>query len=187
MRLTAEQKEIVVLLIAAVDNETTEEHYARLQRLVIENEDLSLFLLQLLNQEAWLSLHGLHDLAAKDQAKLAAKIRSLLTPAETGAISQAMVEQFEEEKPIAQVPSASRPRNTAVAAFVGNVNLQTVTRWALPAMQIAVALLIGVAIGMGSIFQLSAWQHRDLDSANLPAVGPTIPSQGVSSRLIKQG
>jgi hypothetical protein len=176
MRLTAEQNEIIALLVAAGDGETAEEHCAQLERLVNNNEDLLIFLLQLLNQEAWLSLHGLHKSAAKNQGELAAKIRSLLTPAETGVISQALAEQFAEEEHFAQAPSTKAPRKTGVAASVG----PTVIGWALPAMPIAVALLIGVIIGTRLDLKPWMWRFGELDSAEVSTADDSLTSgQGV--------
>lgn len=179
-RLTAEQNEIIALLIAAGDGEPTEEQCAQLERLVGNNEELMKFMLQVLNQEAWLSLHGLHKSAVKDQGELAAKIRSLLTPAETGAISQALAEQYAGDRSLGQVAPARLPRNAGVAASVGNANLQAVLRWALPAMPIAVALLIGVIIGTRLDRPTPIWPGGEPDSVELSeADRPATSDQGV--------
>jgi hypothetical protein len=174
MRLTAEQNEIIALLIAAGDGETTEEHCAQLERLVRNNRDQLTFLLQLLNQEAWLSLHGLHEFAAKDQGELAAKICGLLTPAETGAISKALAEQIAEERPFAQVAPAKRPKKSRIAASVEHVNWSSVTGWALPAIPIAVALLVGIVVGTRldskpSFLQRGEWGSTEISTADVPA------------------
>src|SRR3990172_8342121 len=92
MRLTPEQREIITFLIAAADGETTKEQCARVEQLVKESEEMQLFVLRLLNQEAWLSLHGLHESTRGVQAGLATKIRELLTEAETSTVSQAVAD-----------------------------------------------------------------------------------------------
>src|SRR5262245_43749271 len=89
--LTREQQEIVMIVMSAAAGEATDEQLARISQLVIENEELRLFTLQLLSQEAWLAWHG-------SQARSDAPIE----PAATSQFSRAdtLVERATRQDPM---------------------------------------------------------------------------------------
>jgi hypothetical protein len=150
MRLTPEQREIIKLLIAAADGETTEEHCARMDQLVKGSEEMQSFVLRLLNQEAWLSQHSLHESTRAAGPELATSIRKLLTEAETSTISQAVAGQYASESSLPQSTTASRARSRAkpvVRHWIGNAGSNDSLHWILLATCAAVLVGIGVAIG----------------------------------------
>jgi hypothetical protein len=149
MRLTPEQKEVITILIAAVDGETTEEQCARVEQLVKDSEEMQSFVLRLLNQEAWLSLHSLHESTRSMRTELAHNIRELLTAAETRTVSQAVADQYASELSVAErtsddfEPSRARP----VARHWMGASSQNALDWLVPGTCAALLLGIGVAIG----------------------------------------
>jgi hypothetical protein len=149
MRLTPEQKEVITILIAAVDGETTEDQCARVEQLVKDSEEMQSFVLRLLNQEAWLSLHSLHESTRSMRTELAHNIRELLTAAETRTVSQAVADQYASELSVAErtsddfEPSRARP----VARHWMGASSQNALDWLVPGTCAALLLGIGVAIG----------------------------------------
>jgi hypothetical protein len=178
MRLTAEQKEVIAILVAAADGETTEEQRARVEQLVKESEEMQSFVLRLLNQEAWLSLHSLHESTRPVRAELATKIRELLTAAEACTVSQAVADQYASDKSIKRKALADAGRARAqpvLRRWAGYVDSQSARHWAGPIAYAALLLGIGVAIG--------AWIKFPSQFRETPAlvVGST-PNSGDGAR-----
>jgi hypothetical protein len=57
-RQMREQQEIISIVMAAAEGEATAEQLARISGLVLEDDQWSTFVLQLMSQEAWLTWHG---------------------------------------------------------------------------------------------------------------------------------
>lgn len=170
-RLTPEQKEIIAFLMAAADGETTPEQIARLEQHVKDDEEMQLFVLQLLNQEAWLSLHGLHESATADRAELAAKIRGLLTSAEACAVSQAVAEQRAIEDLLVQPTSGSASSRTSVPErWDGSARSHRALGW-MPVACAALLFGIGVAIGTWLNLPGKFLEPRALVVENAPGGG----------------
>ena len=158
-----------------------------MEQLVKENEEMQLFVLQLLNQEAWLSLHSLHKSTRAVPTELAAKIRGLLTEAETCTVSRAVADQQASEKSFAQRPSEERSRETPVVwRWLTEVSSHGALSWIVPGACAALLLGIGIAIGR--------WVNLPSEFQGAPAlvIGTTpngehgVPSGGVvAARLVQ--
>lgn len=176
-RLTPEQKEIIAILVAAADGKTTEDQCAQVERLVKGNEDMQLFVLRLLNQEAWLSSHGLHESTASVRSELAARIGGLLTAAETCAVSQAVAEQHAIADLFALRPSGPRSRRKSVAeSWLGGVSSHSVFGWVVPAAY--AALLLGVGVAIGTWANLPS-KFQEFPAGNAQNSPNGVPGQGV--------
>lgn len=57
-RHTRKQQEIIAIVMAAAAGEASAEQLARISRLVLEDDQSSTFVLQLMSQEAWLTWHA---------------------------------------------------------------------------------------------------------------------------------
>ena len=180
MRLTPEQKEIITFLITAADGEITEQQCARVEQLVKESGEMQSFVLQLLNQEAWLSLHSLHGSTSPVRAELATRIRELLTAAEASTVSQALADQRASSESFAKktFAGARRWRGLPVARrSAGDFNWQSPRKWPGSMVYAAVLLGIGMAIGV--------WINQPSPLRDAPAI--VVGSVPGSDDLVGRG
>jgi hypothetical protein len=172
MRLTPEQREVIGYLVAAADGDTTEEQCARVEALVKDNEEMQSFVVQLLSQEAWLSLHSLHESTRTVEVELTSTIRGLLTAAEANMVSQAVADQFAGEShlpqeaavadAIAQVRSRERRAALVHQPWIRSMSFHYARNWVVPV--IYAALLIGIGVSIG------AWFDHGIPFRGVPAV-----------------
>jgi hypothetical protein len=150
--LTPEQNEVIMLLMVAADGETTQEQVHRFEQLLAVDQEMQSFVLHFLNQEAWLSLHGMHESAMLDRTELATKICGLLTSDEARAVSRAVAEQHAIEELL--VHRSCGPRTSKSSSGGLGVD-STLSLRAFGWVPIAcAALLFGIGVGVGSWLNL---------------------------------
>jgi hypothetical protein len=107
-RNTSEQQEMIAIVMAAAAGEATEEQLARISRLVVEDDELSMFVLQLLSQEAWLTWHGSQARATEERTIATQQMERVFMAAEQGDVSRTAAQRHALGDSIARAENGTR-------------------------------------------------------------------------------
>ncbi len=165
-QLTREQQEIVTIVMSAAAGEATDEQLSRISRLVIESDELRLFVVQLLSQEAWLTWHGSQARATEDRATSAEQLdRVLLVVGQGDATTPATAHSSRATSLVERAAANSTPHSARA--------------WAVPATSAVLLLGVGAMLGAWAA-NWEGWGRKPAPLvANSALRGPIAGDQGV--------
>jgi hypothetical protein len=153
------EREVTEIVLAASAGEATDAQLARLSELILADDALALFTVQLWNQEAWLAWHGSQSHTDELLAQLAL-MRS--TPAAGSA--------RDSDEPL---PTSARRQSPHVSVLRSDASTHLpLLGWLLPGM--SVAAMVGVGVLVGGL--LTWWAIRsgvDRVAVNLQSGNPS--------------
>jgi hypothetical protein len=149
IRETREQREIIAIVMAAGAGEASADQLARISRMVLEDDRWSMFVLELMSQEAWLCWHASQALINQERGIGAGTSGEFFTWAERGTEQLPMPNN---RRAVAQIVSriaAAQP--LVMAQFsndrVANGGKRDGARWMALSVGVALLLMIGTIFG----------------------------------------
>jgi hypothetical protein len=149
MRDARQQQEIISIVMAAAAGEASDEQLSRISRLVLEDEEASIFALQLLSQEAWLTWHASQAQGVERQAAISEQIGRLVEAPDSGrqALPSAVRRRAFGEtiaRATAGLPADQRPIDSYRLLPWNRVSKRF---WSLSIVAAALLLVLGASFG----------------------------------------